>query len=84
MADKIASILQNLTKSNFVAAMQHFIDTIRNQQNKHPYIVTTLTQLHLDYARQKQGLTLYLEKTAEVTTQDFPDQQKKINKENRR
>ena len=44
-----------------MAAIEHGTDIIRNQQNKQCEIVPTLAQLHLDYTRERRGLTLYLD-----------------------
>ena len=37
------------------------MDIIRNQQHKQWDLVTTFTQLHLDFSREKQRLTLFLD-----------------------
>ena len=61
---------------------EHLTDIIRNQQSKQHKSVEA--QLHLDYARERQGLTLYLDQQLKQQLKLFQDQQEKINKENRR
>ena len=58
---QIYEIQNKLKQKESVATTQYLIDIIRNQQSKQHETVTTLDQLHLEYVRQRQGLTLYLD-----------------------
>ena len=46
--------------------------------------MTTLAQLHLDHARERQEPNLYLDKKLKQQLRAFVDLKEKINKENRR
>ena len=61
MIDLTTTIKEKVTKNNTVVKIQYLTTVLRNPQNKQQGIITTLAQLHLNYAREWQGLTVFLD-----------------------
>ena len=59
--DKTEKIQEILTRNDFLVTIQHLNKFIWNQGNILNDIITTLAQLYLNYAKENQGLTLYID-----------------------
>ena len=69
--------LQHAKKSDMKSICACNPDLIRNQQNKYCDIMTILGKLHLDYAREIQGLTLNFDQQLKSQIHIFRIQQKR-------
>ena len=61
MRQEIYDIQTKLRWEEFMSVIQHLTDIIRNQQRKYHDLLTTLSWVDLNYANEREGLTLYLD-----------------------